>query len=69
MGAETSQQTQNKDEPILIENKNEIKQNETLTDDKKEEIENENEIFKDNKKEEILEIKGLFHPSRLTNET
>ena len=49
MGAEASQQTQNKDEPILIEN--------------------ENEIFKDNKKEEILEIKGLFHPSRLANET
>ncbi len=69
MGAETSQQTQNKDEPILIENKNEIKQNETLTDDKKEEIENENEIFKDNKKEEILETKGLFHPSRAADET
>ena len=34
MGAETSQQTQNKDEPILIENENEIKQNETLTEKK-----------------------------------
>ena len=69
MGAETSQQTQNKDEPILIENENEIKQNETLTDNKKEEIENENEIFKDNKKEEILETKGIFHPSRAADET
>ena len=57
MGAKTSQQTQNKDEPILIENENEINQNETLTDDKKEEIENENEIFKDNKKVHKNQIK------------
>ncbi len=77
MGTKTSQLIQNKDEdePILIENENEIKQNEILTNDKKEEIEieiekeNENEILTNDKKEEIFETKGLFYPSKAVDET